>query len=511
MKLHPSRTLVLGAITAAMSASWSMAHAQDAPAGYNTPIPENIMTPDSVDSVIGTLKFVDGMPTKDTSKLVYDNLDLLRGVETFLNGIPATSIAALRLGQQSVGAILPNQVMIMDKFLDSNPLFLTGNTGTVYVSSFLDLGRDGPTVIEVPPGMGPGTVDDAFFRFVIDLGGPGPDKGKGGKYLILPPEYDGEIPDGYFAATSPSYVNWVIMRGLIVDGKPDAANKNIKQGLKIYPLSQKDAQPKMEFISVSGKEFNTIHANNFDFYSELAAVVNREHIGFLDPELRGLFASVGIEKGKPFAPDARMKKILTESAKIANATARSIAFDTRDKNAYLFPDSAWKTAFIGGDYRWLKDDGNGGRNLDARTLFFYQATVNTPAMAWEIPGVGSSYALAERDANGDYLNGSKNYKLTIPANVPARNFWSIVVYDAQTRSELQTSQPLPSKNSARGGFDTNADGSTDLYFGPKPPAGKERNWIATVPGKSWFTYLRLYGPLESWFDRSWKPSEIQPL
>jgi len=510
MKFQPSRTLVLGAITAAVSVGWSMAYAQDVPPGYNTPIPENIMTPDTVDSVIGTLNFVDGMPTAETSKLVYDNLDLLRGVETFLNGIPATSVAAMRLGQQSLGAIMPNQVMIMDEFLDSGPLFLTGNTGTVYASSFLDLGRDGPTVIEVPPGMGPGTIDDAFFRFVIDLGGPGPDKGKGGKYLILPPGYEGDVPDGYFVATSLSYINWVILRGLIVDNKPDVANKTIKEGLKIYPLSQIDAQPKMEFFSTAGKSFNTIHANDFDFYAELAEVVNREHIGFLDAELRGLFASVGIEKGKPFAPDERMTSILTESAKVANATARAIAFDTRDKNAYLFPDSAWKTAFIGGDYRWLKDDGNGGRNLDARILFFYQATVNTPAMAWEIPGIGSSYALAERDSNWDYLDGGKNYKLTIPANVPAKNFWSIVVYDAQTRSELQTSQPLPSKNSARGGFDTNADGSTDLYFGPKSPTGKERNWIATVEGKSWFTYLRLYGPGETWFDRTWKPSEIMP-
>ncbi len=500
------RCLLGLAVSASMTAG--AVFAQTPTPGFNTAIPENIMTPDRVESTIGTLNFVDGMPTAETSRLVYDNLDLLRGVETFLNGIPATSIAAMRLGQQSVGAILPHQVMMMDQFLDSNPLFLTGNTGTVYVSSFLDLGRDGPTVIEVPPGMGPGTVDDAFFRFVIDLGGPGPDKGKGGKYLILPPEYDGEVPEGYFVASSPSYINWVIMRGLIVDGKPDAANKTIKEGLKIYPLSQKDAQPAMEFISVSGKEFNTIHANTFDFYAELAEVINREHIGFLDPELRGLFASVGIEKGKPFAPDARMTKILTESAKIANATARAIAFDTRDQNAYLFPDSAWKTAFIGGDYQWLKDQGNGGRNLDARILFFYQATVNTPAMAWEIPGVGSSYALAERDSNWDYLDGGKNYKLTIPANVPAKNFWSIVVYDAQTRSELQTSQPLPSKNSARGGFDINADGSTDLYFGPESPAGKERNWIATIPGKSWFTYLRLYGPGETWFDRSWKPGEI---
>jgi hypothetical protein len=508
MRHFISSTMVLGAIAAA-AAGWSAAYAQNTPPGYNTPIPEGIMTPDSVETRLGTLTFADGMPSAETSRLVYDNLDFMRGVETFLNGIPAASVEAIRRGNVEMGVTRANQAIITENFMDANLLFLTGNTGTVYVSAFLDLERDGPTVMEIPPGMGPGTVNDAFFRFVVDMGGPGPDKGKGGKYLILPPGYEGDVPGGYFVATSPSYANWVILRGLMADGKPDAANKMFTEGLKIYPLSQAGNPPEMQFINGSKQVFNTIHANTYEFFEELNTVIDREPVGFLDPELRGLFASVGIIKGQPFAPDARMRAILEDAIKVGNATARAITFDTRDPNAFLFENSAWKTAFIGRDYRWLLDDGVGGRNLDARTLFFYQATVNTPAMALQIPGVGSNYAYAERDSNGDYLDGSKNYKLTIPANVPARNFWSVVVYDPQTRSELQTDQLYPSKNSARGGFDTNADGSVDLYFGPKAPAGKQANWTQTVPGKGWFTLWRVYGPLEPWFDRSWKPGEFE--
>jgi hypothetical protein len=213
----------------------------------------------------------------------------------------------------------------------------------------------------------------------------------------------------------------------------------------------------------------------------------------------------------PFAPDARMKAILTESAAVANATARAIDFQTRDKAAYYYENSQWKTAVVGGDYQWLIDGGKGGRNLDARTSFFYQATVNTPAMVLKIPGVGSQYAYTETDSFGNYLDGAKNYRVRIPANVPAKDFWSVVLYDPQTRSELQTSNPFPSKNNKRDAMVANADGSVDLYFGPTAPAGKEKNWIQTVPSKGWYTILRLYGPLESWFDKTWRPGEIEEV
>ena len=477
--------------------------------GYNNKIPEQIMTPDAVETRIGTLKFFDGFPTKETSQKVYDNLDFLRGVEVFLSFIPATNLEGMRRGMVEIGATTTSHAVIFDQLLDSNPLFLTGNTDTVYLSAFLDLEKDGPTVVEIPPGCGPGTVDDAFFRFVIDVGAPGPDQGKGGKYLILPADYKGKEPSGYFVARSPSYVNWLILRGFLVDGKPEAAAKNFREGVKIYPLARAKNPPVMQFINGSKRPFNTIHANTDAYYDELAQVLAKEPIDFIDPDLRGIAASIGIRKDKPFAPDARMRAILKESAAVANATARAIAFQTRDMGAYYYENSQWKMAFIGGDYRWLIDGGRGGRNLDARALYFYQATVNTPAMAAKMVGKGSQYAYTEHDKDGNFLDGGKNYKLNIPVNPPAKDFWSVVLYDPQTRSELQTAQPLPSKNNKRDDLIVNADGSVDLYFGPKAPAGKEKNWMQTVPGKGWYTILRLYGPLEPWFDKTWRPGEIE--
>ncbi|KAF1690442.1 DUF1254 domain-containing protein [Pseudoxanthomonas koreensis] len=497
--------------------------AQDRTPGFNFRIPEKIMTPDTVETRLGTLRFFDGMPDAATVDTLYDNLDLMRGVETFLNGIPATSIEGLRLAHVEQGLTTSNQALIFDDLLDSAPLMLTGNTDTVYCSVFLDLQKDGPTVVEIPAGSGPGTVNDAYFRFVTDMGGPGPDRGKGGKYLVLPPDYAGDLEppvggmeavvDGekYFVSRSTSYANWLILRGFLVDGKPDAASAMFRNGLKVYPLASKANPPEMEFRNGSRKFFNTVHANNFDFYEELHTVIEREPVSTFDPELRGTFAAIGIEKGKPFAPDERMRKILTEAVAIGNATARAISFRPRAADARIYPDSdsAWKSAFVGGSYEWLANEGRGGRNLDARTLFFYQATVNTPAMTLKMVGAGSQYAYAVTDRNGDYLDGAKNYKLNIPANVPAKDFWSVVVYDPQTRSQLQTSQTFPSKNNKRDALLVNADGSVDLYFGPTAPPGKEANWIQTVPGKAWYTLFRLYGPLEPWFDKSWRPGEFE--
>jgi hypothetical protein len=479
------------------------------PQGYNTPIPSDIMTPDKVETKLGTLEFFDGLPTEETVRKVYDNLDYIRGVETFLNGIPACSIEVLYRGMQGLGAKNYNQVVIMDKLMDSNPLFLTGNTDTVYVSSFFNLKETGPIVIEMPADAGPGTVNDAFFRFVVDMGPPGPDRGKGGKYLIFPHDYKGEIPEGYFVAKSTSYINWLILRGFLVDGKPDVATKMFKEGLKIYPLKNAENSPKMEFISGSGISFNTIHANTYEFYEELNTVIQREPISMLDPELRGLFASIGIEKSKPFQPDERMKKILTAAVAVGNATARALVFNTRDKEAYYYKGSQWKRAFVGGDYQWLKDGGKGGRNLNARTLFFYTATVNTPAMAMKLIERGSKYAYITQDKDGEYFDGDNNYKLNLPKDPPAKRFMSVVVYDPQTRSELQTGQTYPSKNNTRDDLIYNKDGSLDLYFGPKAPRGKEKNWIQTVPGKGWFAILRLYSPTEPWYNGIWRPGEIE--
>lgn len=512
MNLFNKRLIISTAFVSALAIA--TAHAQNTP-GFNHKIPAQIMTPDKVETRLGTLNFVDGIPTAETAQLVYDNLDFLRGVEVFLNFVPAASIEAARLGNAELGAKKSNQAVIFDQLLDSNPLLLTGNTDTVYCLAMLDLETDGPTVVEVPPGSGPGTVDDAFFRFVVDMGSPGPDQGKGGKYLIVPADYTGELPkdvkDGgeYFIARSPSYVNLLVLRGFLVDGKPDAASKMFREGLKVYSLGKKDNPPAMEFFNGSKVPYNTVHANNFEFYKELDHVIQKEPVDLFDPELLGLAAAIGIRKGTPFAPDERMTKTLTEAVAVANATARAIGFRNRDPRAAIYEGSQWKTGFVGADYRWLDVDGVSGRSKDARTNFFYLATVNTPAMAMEIPGKGSQYAMTYLDQSSNALDGAKTYQLNVPANVPAKDFWSVVVYDPQTRSELQTGQPFPSKNSKRNtDMAVNADGSVDLFFGPKPPVGKEANWIETRPGKSWFAIFRLYGPLEPWFEKTWRPGEI---
>ena len=265
----------------------------------------------------------------------------------------------------------------------------------------------------------------------------------------------------------------------------------------------------MHFINGSGKFFNSIHANDYHFYKELDDVIQREPVELIDPELRGLMSSIGIQKGKKFAPDARMKKILTDAMAIGNATARSLMFQSREPNTYLYENSYWFTPFIGGSYEWLKDEGRGGRYLDARTMYFYGATVNTPAITIKMVGKGSQYAYNAKDKNGDYLYGNKTYKLNIPPNVPAKDFWSVVAYDPQTRSELQTSQNFPSKNNKRDKLEENSDGSIDLYFGPTSPVGKESNWVETVPGKGWMVLIRIYGPLDPWFDETWKPGDFE--
>jgi hypothetical protein len=503
------------AAIALIAVSATNAFAQNPTPGFNNQIPAQVLTPNTVQTRIGALNFVDGVPTAETTRMVYDHLDFLRGIEVFLDFIPAASLEAIRLGNASLGAEHSNQAVIFDQLLDSNPLLLTGNTDTVYCLVTLDLQADGPTVVEVPPGSGPGTVNDAFFRFVIDMGGPGPDAGKGGKYLIVPVGYQGDLPqdkkDGgdYFIARSPSYVNLLVLRGFLVNGKPDTASKMFRDGVKVYPLAKAATPPKMQFTNASKVAYNTVHANTFEFYRELDHVIQKEPVGFIDAELRGLAAAIGIRKGTKFAPDERMTKILTDAVAVGNASARAVSFRPRDpRNAY-YPGSQWQNLFGGADYRFLDDNGIGGRNLDARTTFYYGYTVNTPAMIAKSVGRGSQYALAFADKNGDPFDGAKTYKLNVPANAPAKDFWSVVLYDPQTRSELQTSQPFPSKNNKRDKLITNADGSIDVYFGPAAPPGKEANWIASVPGKGWFAIFRLYGPLEPWFQKTWRPGEIE--
>jgi hypothetical protein len=468
-----------------------------------TDIPDSIVTPERLETSLGTLEFTNGFPSEETARTLYDHLDFLHGVEAFLNSIQGASLYAMREGIRTFG---PDNktVVIFETLMDSKALFLTANTESVYAMMWLDT-SDGPMVIRTPPNV-LGIIDDAWFNYVADFGRAGPDKGKGGKFLILPPGYEGDVPDGYHVYPSKTYGHWVIWRGFLVDGDPGPAVEATKNHFACYPLAEAAHQPAMTFVNVSGKPLNTIHAMDVSFFEEVNHVVQHEPAESLDPETAGLLASIGIVKGKPFAPDARMKAILHDAAAVGSATARTLAFRSRNPEGFIYPDSAWCTPFIGGSYRFLE---HGARLLDARSFFFFYATGITPAMSIKKVGVGSQYAVAFVDAGGQPLDGGKNYTLHLPGGIPAQDFWSIVVYDNQTRSQMQTDQQFPSVGSEKAGIVINADQSVDIYFGPVAPKGKDGNWIQTMPGSGWNTILRLYGPEESWFDKTWQPGEIQ--
>jgi hypothetical protein len=492
-------TCVLAFLTAPVSA-------QKSPPKYSAEVPSFITTPDKVRTRIGTLRFHDGAPDERTIRKVYDELDFSRGIQAFLTGMPGTSVYAACDGFDQAGIKLNHGIGITENLMDARSLFLTANTTTVYVFFCIDL-KGGPMVVQVPPKV-LGPADDGFFRWVTDVGLTGPDKGEGGKYLFVPPGYSGGVPsEGYFVAKPRTNRLLIFYRAFVAGGDVAGAVKRVKAGAGLYALADAANPPAAVFVNTSGRKFNTISSNTFHFYEELNAVVQNEPADFVAPDTVGLFAAIGIEKGKPFAPDARMKRILTDAVAVANGIARADLFASRDKQTKYYPDRQWFTPFVGGSYQFL----NGARRLlDARTMFFYYATGITPAMTEARPGTGSAYAITFRDANGDYLDGGKTYKVTLPGPIPAKNFWAFTVYDNQTRSLLETDQKLAGVDSTLPDIKKNANGSVTIWFAPKAPPGHATNWVQTMRNKGYNVALRLYGPLEPWFNKTWKPGDLEP-
>ncbi len=448
--------------------------------------------------------FEGGYPTPETVQQAYDDADLNRAVACYRFFYPTVSIIGTWKGNIANG-VIPNKAMPL---LEGTPeqLVFTPNSDTPYGALALDLSA-GPMVVELPPGPFMSTANDLNQRWVIDMGLPGPDAGKGGKHVICGPGFSGEIPDGYYHATATTDRVLLLLR--VLPHGDDMAGANAEmQTVKLYPLTPTEDWQQPTWVNLTekvGADFTPLQwETNIRFWEELHELIDREAPFDEYRAFYGELAALGIAKGESFEPDERMRDILSRAAVIGNGQLRVQSFADRRPDRVVWPDTTWEWAVLVPENGTF--DTPNYHDGYARQKWFFQAQIESPAMFRRSPGAGSLYWLNTRDASGAYLDGSNTYTLTVPLPVPAKLFWSITVYDAQTRSEILTDQ----KHSALRSMFELADVPTDkpvvLHFGPDRPTNDDdaRRWIKTTPGKGWFVYFRIYGPEQPAFDGTWQ-------
>ena len=422
------------------------------------------------------LEFKGGFPTEATLSHVDDVLDFQRACQVFLRHMMGASMWGFREGmRRDLGLGSLDLAMI---HLDAQGLLLTGNSETIYGVAYLDLKADGPLVLTVPPRV-LGLLNDQWMRPLGDLGLAGPDQGRGGRYLILPPGYDGDEPsvDVVQVIRQRTYGSWLVLRAFLgPGGDPEPGFATLEQ-TEIVPAAQVDQPATTRHVNASGTSFDTIHPVDGRYFDDLAAMVEYEHEDSVDPEVAAQLAQIGISKGTPHAPDERMRGILDEAARVGSVMAFGISNAPRTDHLRT-PDRQWFGLIAG--YPTFRDEA--GRPLiDNMVQMAWFGTGRTLAMGHPKPGTGSAYTWTYRDTNGAWLDPRRCYRMNLPGPVPAKDFWSVVVYDLWTRSMLANGQKYPSLNSYAPDLTTNDDGSVDIYIGPEPPASGTTNWIRTLP------------------------------
>jgi len=450
--------------------------------------------------------FEGGYPTKDTTQRARDDMDYQRAIVAYHFWYPTVSLEGFFNGNRQIG-IADNQALPLAQCTPHWVAF-TGNSDTPYAVGVLDV-KDAPMVIELPAGPFVSLVDDHHQRWVIDMGIPGPDAGKGGKYIVLPPDYKGEPPAGYHAARSSTFKNFWVLRSIPQNGDVNAAIQ-AAQTIKVYPLS--DPTKVLKYVDVTGKDIAgscVPWEDNIQYWQKLHEVLDFEPLLNEYRAMYGVLSQLGIEKGKPFDPDARMKAILERAARDGKGQMLAASFDSPRPDRIVWKDRRWEWA------GFVSDNGNfdtpSGIDQEGRDRWFMQALAGSPAMFNRSPNAGSLYWLGVRDKDGNWLDGGKTYKLTVPQPVPARLFWSVTVYDPETRSQIATDQDKAALRSLFELKDVSKTAPTELYFGPSTPTGQEVRWIKTIPGKGWFTYFRIYGPQSPAFDGTWSPGDFEAV
>jgi hypothetical protein len=452
---------------------------------------------------LAELQFPGGYPTAESSDRLFDELAFQRAVQVYLWALPAMNIDAMRQGSEAAFGAGNHILPVWKDRLNTRTKVTTPNSDVVYAMSYLDL-KDGPVVVEVPPKL-QGMFDDFWHRPIADVGYVGPDKGEGGKYLLLPPDYKGEEPKGYFIYHSPTYRVFLFWRGFLEDGKTDAAVKTIEKTV-IYPLGKKDSAPTMIFPNASEKPANMLVTQDISYFENLKKFIDYEPVDREDFAMRGMMATLGIVKGQPFDPNEQMKIILNRAADMAWKMASVQRFERNIPGTKRYEDRQFDEPFIGGSEVF---EGETHLNLDARTAFFRFAYSSSPGMVVDMVGKGSKYPLTFKDGEGNFLMGENSYKLHLPKGIPAENFWAVTLYDAPTAAGVDKPGQLIPSLSSQQDRKYNDDGSIDLYFGPERAQDvPESNFIGTNSGEGYFVVIRLYSPGQAYFDKTWKPDDL---
>jgi len=472
------------------------------------PMEGDSMGLETIKTRLGTLTLQSDYLTPETAKTLKDELFFQRAVQVYQLALPAVANAGIFYEQDTVGAAT-GDVLYWSAPMTSDVEILTGNISVLYLISQQTL-SDGPIVVDVPAGTILGHIDNLYQQPITDLGAPGPYEGNGGLILILPPNYDEEIPEGYTVFQSDTTQITILARSFITDGDKDAAEQVVKE-LNIYKLSESDNPPQAKFFDLDGVSIKMAHPTTEGFWEFLHEVYSKETVvRDEDKNLIGLMHVIGIVPGEPFEPDERSKKLLDEAAVVADLMTKGVAYDNPAKEPYIFyPGKNWEAPFMTkiADF----EDELGATQIEPRLGYVYQAITVADAMILKLEGKGSKYLATYRDADENFLDGSNTYRLNVPADVPAERFWSVVVYDADTRSMIKNDvQPLPGIRSLD--VDTliqNDDGSYDVYFGPEAPEGIESNWVKTNEGDGWFVLFRFYSPSAEYYEKNWQLPNIE--
>ncbi|GEP02887.1 DUF1254 domain-containing protein [Methylobacterium oxalidis] len=432
-----------------------------------------------------------------------------RAIEAVIWGMPAVNTDLMLQAMLRSTSAKPNEIVFWSRPVNWKNQTLTPNPDSIYFMSFWNVKDGGPLVIEIPPAEGgaiAGNIVNVWQMPLEDAGPEGADKGAGGKYLILPPGYAGAPPEGYIPLRSDTYSGFALLRSNLASHADADVAKAVAYGkrIRVYPLAQAAQVPETRFTDAYDVLFDSTIRYNASFFGNLDRVVQNEPWLDRDRVMIDQLRTLGIEKGKPFNPDATMRATLGDAAREAHALLSrryDAGFPVMNPGIRWFPAAMQEV---------VKAVQEGYANLDAYPVDARGVTYTLGFTGIKRIGTAQFYLMANKDREGAPFDGAASYRLHVPPDAPVRQYWSVTVYDRDTHALIRD-LPRASVASISPGVRENADGSVDVYFGPKAPDGDEANWVPTVPGRKFELLFRLYGPEKALFDKSWKLPDVEKV